>query len=94
MPGWFELRPGTSDGVMQTDMIIGSQKLTYVNQMPVWRSFTWPADTEAPGVSLSWISTQAGTRQYADIPGIRGAGYACLIRLRSVLIPASAVATH
>lgn len=68
----FELRPGTSDGVMQTDMIIDSQKLTYVNQMPAWRSFTWPADTEAPGVSLSWISTQAGTRQYADIPGTWG----------------------
>lgn len=53
-------------------MIIDSQKLTYVNQMPEWRSFTWPADTEAAGVSLSWISTQAGTRQYADIPGSWG----------------------
>ena len=72
----FELRPGTADGVMQTDMIIDSQKLTYVNQMPVWKRFTWPADTEAPGANLSWISTQAGTRQYADIPGRWG-----LIRL-------------
>ena len=72
----FELRPGTSDGVMQTDMIIDSQKLTYVNQMPAWKRFTWPADTEAPGANLSWISTQAGTRQYADIPGSWG-----LIRL-------------
>lgn len=68
----FELRPGTDAGVMQTDMIIDSQKLTYVNQMPVWTHFTWPADTEAPGGSLSWISTQAGTRQYADIPGAWG----------------------
>jgi type VI secretion system protein ImpL len=68
----FELRPGTDAGVMQTDMIIDSQKLTYVNQMPVWTHFTWPADTEAPGASLSWISTQAGTRQYADIPGAWG----------------------
>lgn len=72
----FELRPGTADGVMQTDMIIDSQKLTYVNQMLVWKRFTWPADTEAPGANLSWISTQAGTRQYADIPGRWG-----LIRL-------------
>ncbi|QMR42793.1 ImcF-related family protein [Klebsiella aerogenes] len=72
----FELRPGTADGVMQTDMIIDSQKLTYVNQMPAWKRFTWPADTEAPGANLSWISTQAGTRQYADIPGAWG-----LIRL-------------
>lgn len=68
----FELRPGTAAGVMQTDMIIDSQKLTYVNQMPAWKRFTWPADTEAPGANLSWISTQAGTRQYADIPGAWG----------------------
>ncbi|WP_299998716.1 ImcF-related family protein [uncultured Cedecea sp.] len=68
----FELRPGTADGVMQTDMIIDSQKLTYVNQMPSWKRFTWPADTEAPGANLSWISTQAGTRQYADMPGAWG----------------------
>lgn len=68
----FELRPGTAEGVMQTDMIIDSQKLTYVNQMPAWKRFTWPADTEAPGANLSWISTQAGTRQYADIPGAWG----------------------
>ncbi|NTZ36218.1 type VI secretion protein VasK [Enterobacter sp. JMULE2] len=68
----FELRPGTADGVMQTDMIIDSQKLIYMNQMPAWKRFTWPADTEAPGANLSWISTQAGTRQYADIPGAWG----------------------
>ncbi len=68
----FELRPGTAAGVMQTDMIIDSQKLTYVNQLPAWKRFTWPADTEASGANLSWISTQAGTRQYADIPGAWG----------------------
>lgn len=68
----FELRPGTAAGVMQTDLIIDSQKLTYVNQLPVWRRFSWPADTEAPGANLSWMSTQAGTRQYADIPGAWG----------------------
>ncbi len=68
----FELRPGTAAGVMQTDMIIDSQKLTYVNQLPAWKRFTWPADTEAPGANLSWISTQAGTRQYADISGAWG----------------------
>ncbi|WP_447842918.1 ImcF-related family protein [Enterobacter cloacae] len=72
----FDLRPGTAAGVMQTDMVIDGQKLTYVNQMPTWKRFTWPADTEAPGAALSWISTQAGTRQYADMPGSWG-----LIRL-------------
>ncbi|MBN0495133.1 hypothetical protein JTM43_35165, partial [Pseudomonas aeruginosa] len=39
---------------------------------PVWRRFSWPADTEAPGASLSWISTRAGTRQYGDFPGAWG----------------------
>lgn len=68
----FELRPGTASGVMQTSLILDSQKLIYTNQMPTWKRFTWPADTEAPGANLSWISTQAGTRQYADIPGSWG----------------------
>ncbi len=68
----FELRPGTASGVMQTSLVVDSQKLVYVNQMPMWKRFTWPADTEAPGASLSWISTQAGTRQYADMPGAWG----------------------
>jgi len=72
----FDLRAGTAAGVMQTDLTVDGQKLTYVNQMPVWKRFRWPADTEAPGASLSWISTQAGTRQYADLPGSWG-----LIRL-------------
>jgi type VI secretion system protein ImpL len=65
----FDLRPGTAAGVMQTTMIIDGQKLVYVNQMPAWKRFTWPGDTEAPGASLSWISTQTGTRLYADLPG-------------------------
>lgn len=68
----FELRPGTEEGVMQTDLVIDSQKLTYMNQMPVWKRFSWPADTEAPGAALSWISTKAGTRQYADMSGAWG----------------------
>ncbi len=68
----FELRPGTAAGVMQTDMVIDSQKLTYVNQMPTWKRFTWPADTEGPGAALSWISTKAGTRLYADMSGAWG----------------------
>lgn len=72
----FDLRPGTAAGVMQTNLIIDSQKLVYVNQMPAWKRFKWPADTEAPGAGLSWISTRAGTRQYADLPGSWG-----LIRL-------------
>lgn len=68
----FELRPGTAQGVMQTSLHIDNQKLVYVNQMPAWKRFSWPADTEAPGAALSWVSTQAGTRLLADIPGTWG----------------------
>ncbi|NUW65623.1 type VI secretion protein VasK [Cronobacter sakazakii] len=68
----FDLRPGTAAGIMQTTLVIDSQKLTYMNQMPVWKRFTWPEDTEAPGASLSWVSTQAGTRLYADLSGAWG----------------------
>ncbi|WP_305798198.1 type VI secretion IcmF C-terminal domain-containing protein, partial [Leclercia sp. Colony189] len=68
----FELRPGTADGIMQTTLVIDSQKLTYMNQMPTWKRINWPADTEGPGAALSWVSTQAGTRQYADMSGVWG----------------------
>lgn len=68
----FELRPGTAEGVMQTSLVIDNQKLVYVNQKPAWKRFSWPADTEAPGAVLSWVSTQAGTRLLADMPGSWG----------------------
>ena len=72
----FELRPVTAKDVMQTDLLIDNQKISYYNQLPAWKRLVWPRDTEAPGASLSWVSTQAGTRQYADLPGTWG-----LIRL-------------
>lgn len=68
----FELRPGSESGVMQTDLVVDAQKLNYVNQMPAWKRFIWPADTEAAGARLSWRSIQTGIRQYADIPGAWG----------------------
>ncbi|MDF7681813.1 ImcF-related family protein [Enterobacteriaceae bacterium ESL0689] len=68
----FELRPGTAEGVMETELVIDSQRLSYMNQMPEWKRFAWPADSEAPGATLSWISTRAGTRQYANIAGSWG----------------------
>lgn len=72
----FDLRPGTAAGVVETDFRSDGQTLNYVNQMPVWKHFTWPGDTTSPGASLSWISVQAGTRSYAELPGEWG-----LIRL-------------
>ena len=72
----FDLRPGTAAGVMETDFRTDGQTLTYANQMPVWKHFTWPGDTDSPGASLRWMSVQAGTRAYAELPGEWG-----LIRL-------------
>jgi len=72
----FDLRPGTAAGVVETDFRTDGQTLSYVNQMPVWKHFSWPGDTTSLGASLSWISVQAGTRAYAELPGEWG-----LIRL-------------
>ncbi|HEE9993721.1 TPA: type VI secretion protein VasK [Citrobacter braakii] len=68
----FELRPGTARDVMQTDLVLDGQKLTYVNQMPTWKNVVWPADTQASGATLSWVSTSTGTRIYSDNPGTWG----------------------
>lgn len=72
----FELRPGTAKKVMQTDLMLDGQNLSYFNQIPVWQRFSWPRDTQAPGAMLSWLSTEAGTRIYADYSDVWG-----LIRL-------------
>lgn len=47
----FELRHGTARDVMQTDLVLDGQKLTYVNQMPAWKNVVWPADTQASGAT-------------------------------------------
>ncbi len=70
---YFELRPGTSPEIMQTRLMIDKQSLIYNNQQPQWQRFVWPADTVASGASLSWLTTQTGTRIYADYSGVWGA---------------------
>ncbi len=72
----FEMRPGTSPGIMETNLVVDNRKLTYANQKPTWHRFIWPADTEAPGANLSWVSTNSGLQQYNDLPSTWG-----LIRL-------------
>ncbi|HEK2897841.1 TPA: type VI secretion protein VasK [Proteus mirabilis] len=69
---YFELRPGTSPDIMQTHLIIDKQSLIYDNQQPQWQRFVWPADTVASGASLSWITTNTGTRIYGDYRGVWG----------------------
>lgn len=69
---YFELRPGTSPDIMQTQLMIDKQSLIYDNQQPQWQRFVWPADTVASGASLSWITTNTGTRIYGDYRGVWG----------------------
>ncbi|QIF95034.1 ImcF-related family protein [Proteus vulgaris] len=69
---YFELRPGTSPNIMQTHLMIDKQSLIYENQQPQWQRFVWPADTVASGASLSWITTNTGTRIYGDYRGVWG----------------------
>nr|WP_314265432.1 ImcF-related family protein [uncultured Moellerella sp.] len=69
---YFELRPGTSKDIMQTTLTIDKQALKYNNQLADWRRVVWPADTVAAGASLSWLSTQTGTRILGDYPGTWG----------------------
>lgn len=52
--------------------MIDKQSLIYDNQQPQWQRFVWPADTVASGASLSWITTNTGTRIYGDYRGVRG----------------------
>ncbi|WP_323860779.1 ImcF-related family protein [Xenorhabdus szentirmaii] len=73
---YFDLRPDTAQDVMQTNLVIDNQKLIYMNQRPEWTRFVWPNDTRAQGAMLSWVSSQASTRIYAEQPGSWG-----LIRL-------------
>lgn len=36
--------------------------------MPARKNLVWPADTPASGATLSWVSTNTGTRIYSDNP--------------------------
>lgn len=73
--GWgfrFRLQAGTARDVVQTELRIDGQKLTYFNQMPSWQAFQWPGDTYSPGASLVWSSVRAGARLYFDTRGVWG----------------------
>lgn len=65
----FELMARPSRDVARTQLTLDSQKLDYFNQMESWQSFIWPGNTYYPGVDLSWRSTHAEMRLYANIAG-------------------------
>ncbi|MCW1830270.1 type VI secretion protein VasK [Enterobacter asburiae] len=67
-------KPGRD--VMQTMLLFDQQKLDYHNQQEQWQSFSWPDSQWKPRTTLTWTTTSAGERIYADYPGSWG-----LIRL-------------
>ncbi|AEX50499.1 putative membrane protein [Rahnella aquatilis CIP 78.65 = ATCC 33071] len=68
----FELMAKPAKDVMQTELTLDQQNLKYFNQMESWQPFNWPDSQWKPRVTLSWVSVRAGTRLYADYPGIWG----------------------
>lgn len=67
-------KPGRD--VMQTTLLLDRQKLDYHNQQEQWQNFSWPDSQWKPRTTLTWVTTSAGERLYADYPGSWG-----LIRL-------------
>ncbi|EEU3911239.1 hypothetical protein KG918_003444 [Salmonella enterica] len=65
----FRLQPGTARDVVQTELTIDGQDVTYFNQMPFWQDIRWPGTFDSPGTMLLWTSVRAGARIYRDMPG-------------------------
>ena len=68
----FELQARPAPQVVETRLTIDGQKLHYFNQMADWQSFRWPGETYKPGTMLTWTSTSAGARLFADYSGTWG----------------------
>lgn len=72
----FELRGKPVRDVVQTTFILNGETHHYYNQRERWQRFTWPGQSDGPGVSLTWTSVFDGERLFAYIQGTWG-----LIRL-------------
>ncbi|TCW00153.1 ImcF-related family protein [Biostraticola tofi] len=72
----FELMARPARDVVQTNLMIDGQEIKYFNQMESWQAINWPGNSFKPGVMLTWASTTAGSREYANFQGSWG-----LIRL-------------
>lgn len=68
----FELMAQSAPEVVETELVLGQQKLTYFNQKQRWQTFNWPDSQWQPHVTLSWKSVTAGSRLYADQAGAWG----------------------
>lgn len=65
----FELMAEPSRDVARIQLTLDGQSLDYFNQMASWQSFTWPGNTDYPGVDLSWRTVKTESRLYAHHQG-------------------------
>lgn len=68
----FEIQGVAMPEVVETQLTLDGQTLHYFNQMADWQSFRWPGVINKPGAMLTWTSTAAGARLYANDSGVWG----------------------
>ena len=65
----FELQGVAMPEIVETQLTLDGQKLHYFNQLADWQSFRWPGVMNKPGAMLTWTSTAAGARLFANDSG-------------------------
>ncbi|WP_420704062.1 ImcF-related family protein [Citrobacter amalonaticus] len=69
----FEMQGVAMPEIVETQLTIDGQTLHYFNQLADWQSFRWPGVINKPGAMLTWTSTAAGARLFANDSGPWGA---------------------
>ncbi|WP_181940664.1 type VI secretion IcmF C-terminal domain-containing protein, partial [Klebsiella pneumoniae] len=62
----FEMQGVAMREVVETALTLDGQTLHYFNQLADWQRFRWPGVMNKPGAMLTWTSTTAGSRLYAN----------------------------
>ncbi|WP_136024014.1 ImcF-related family protein, partial [Klebsiella oxytoca] len=65
----FEMQGVAMREVVETALTLDGQTLHYFNQLADWQRFRWPGVMNKPGAMLTWTSTTAGSRLYANHSG-------------------------
>ncbi|MDO1509199.1 MULTISPECIES: ImcF-related family protein [unclassified Neisseria] len=68
----FELKPASTVGITQFNLMIDGQSLDYFNQEAQWQPLKWPGNTSNAGVRLTWESEEGGVRQSKEFDGRLG----------------------
>ena len=69
----FEMQGVAMPEIVETQLTLDGQTLHYFNQLAGWQSFRWPGVINKPGAMLTWTSTTAGARLFANDSGPWGA---------------------